>query len=64
MLEHEANADISIRLRDYNKLTERLSFMGEEYHIAIFRKKEIRKQLHSGEWWFVVSGYYCCLDGF
>lgn len=23
--------------------------------IAIFRKKEIRKQLHGGEWWFVIS---------
>jgi len=23
--------------------------------IAIFQKKEIRKQLHNGEWWFVIS---------
>lgn len=23
-------------------------------HIAIFRQKEIRKQLYHGEWWFVI----------
>ncbi len=23
--------------------------------IAIFRQKEIRKQLHGGEWWFVIN---------
>ena len=23
--------------------------------IAIFQKEEIRKQLHGGEWWFVIS---------
>lgn len=30
--------------------------MNDELHkIAIFQKKEIRKQLHNGEWWFVLS---------
>jgi len=30
--------------------------MGDELHkIAIFRNKEIRRQLHSGEWWFVIN---------
>lgn len=30
--------------------------MSEEIaKIAIFRKKEIRKQLHNGEWWFVIN---------
>lgn len=30
--------------------------MSEEISkIAIFRQKEIRKQLHSGEWWFVIN---------
>lgn len=30
--------------------------MNDELHkIAIFQKKEIRKQLYSGEWWFVIS---------
>ncbi len=27
----------------------------EMMKIAIFQKKEIRKQLHGGEWWFVIS---------
>ena len=27
----------------------------ETMKIAIFQKKEIRKQLHGGEWWFVIS---------
>ncbi len=29
--------------------------MGDIEKIAIFQKKEIRKQLHGGEWWFVIS---------
>lgn len=29
--------------------------MSEELKIAIFRKKEIRKQLHNGQWWFVIN---------
>ena len=30
--------------------------MSEDFSkIAIFRQKEIRKQLHSGEWWFVIN---------
>jgi len=30
--------------------------MPDDYmKIAIFQKKEIRKQLHNGEWWFVLS---------
>lgn len=30
--------------------------MGDELSkIAIFQKKEIRKRLHGGEWWFVIS---------
>lgn len=29
--------------------------MTEEMRIAIFKKKEIRKQLHNGEWWFVIN---------
>jgi len=27
----------------------------ENAKIALFQKKEIRKQLHGGEWWFVIS---------
>jgi DNA-damage-inducible protein D len=27
----------------------------ELYKIAIFQKKEVRKQLHNGEWWFVIN---------
>ena len=27
----------------------------EMMKIAIFQKKEIRKQLHGGEWWFVMA---------
>lgn len=30
--------------------------MSDDYmKIAIFQKKEVRKQLHNGEWWFVLS---------
>lgn len=30
--------------------------MSDEPHkIAIFQRKEIRKQLHNGEWWFVIN---------
>lgn len=29
--------------------------MSEELRIAIFQKKEIRKQLHDGGWWFVIA---------
>lgn len=30
--------------------------MSEDFSkIAIFRQKEIRKQMHSGEWWFVIN---------
>lgn len=30
--------------------------MGDEISkIAIFRQKEIRKQLYTGEWWFVIN---------
>jgi prophage antirepressor-like protein len=29
--------------------------MSEELKIAIFQKKEIRKQLHDGQWWFVIN---------
>jgi hypothetical protein len=29
--------------------------MGDIEKIAIFQKKEIRKQLHGGEWWFVIN---------
>ncbi|MCA9301672.1 hypothetical protein KC974_03920, partial [Candidatus Saccharibacteria bacterium] len=30
--------------------------MSDELHkIAIFQKKEVRKQLHNGEWWFVIN---------
>lgn len=30
--------------------------MPDELHkIAIFQRKEIRKQLHNGEWWFVIN---------
>jgi len=30
--------------------------MSDDLHkIAIFQKKEIRKQLHGGEWWFVIN---------
>ena len=30
--------------------------MNDELHkIAIFQHREIRKQLHNGEWWFVIN---------
>lgn len=29
--------------------------MGDIEKIAIFQKKEIRKQIHGGEWWFVIN---------
>ncbi|HSW77757.1 MAG TPA: hypothetical protein VLG36_03090 [Candidatus Chromulinivoraceae bacterium] len=29
--------------------------MSEELKLAIFQKKEIRKQLHDGQWWFVIN---------
>ncbi len=29
--------------------------------IAIFQKKEIRKQLHGGEWWFVINDVVAAL---
>lgn len=29
--------------------------------IAIFQKKEIRKQLHAGEWWFVINDMIAAL---
>jgi hypothetical protein len=29
--------------------------------IAIFQKKEVRKQLHNGEWWFVVNDVVAAL---
>lgn len=29
--------------------------MSDELRIAIFQRKEIRKQLHNGEWWFVMA---------
>lgn len=31
--------------------------------IAIFQKKEIRKQLHGGEWWFVINDIVVALTG-
>ncbi|HMQ95647.1 MAG TPA: Bro-N domain-containing protein [Candidatus Saccharibacteria bacterium] len=29
--------------------------MSEDQRLALFQKKEIRKQLHGGEWWFVIT---------
>jgi DNA-damage-inducible protein D len=29
--------------------------MSEELKIAIFQRKEIRKQLYNGEWWFSLN---------
>ena len=30
--------------------------MSDDLHkLAVFRKKEIRRQLHNGEWWFVIN---------
>lgn len=29
--------------------------MGDDTRIAVFKKKEIRKTLYNGEWWFVVE---------
>jgi hypothetical protein len=29
--------------------------MSDELKIALFQKREIRKQLHGGEWWFVIN---------
>ena len=33
----------------------------ETMKIAIFQKKEIRKQLHGGEWWFVITDVVAAL---
>ncbi len=33
----------------------------ELYKIAIFQRREIRKQLHGGEWWFVVNDVVAAL---
>ena len=33
----------------------------EMMKIAIFQKKEIRKQLHGGEWWFVITDVVAAL---
>lgn len=30
------------------------TLLGDDTRIAIFKKKEIRKALHNGEWWFSV----------
>lgn len=35
--------------------------MGDFEKIAIFQKKEIRKQLHGGEWWFVINDVIAAL---
>lgn len=37
--------------------------MSEEdlYKIAVFQRKEIRRQLHNGEWWFVISDVIAAL---
>jgi prophage antirepressor-like protein len=35
--------------------------MSEELKIAIFQKKEIRKQLHNGQWWFVINDVVAAL---
>lgn len=35
----------------------------DAHHIAIFRQKEIRKQLYHGEWWFVVVDVVEVLTG-
>lgn len=38
--------------------------MSDELHkIAIFQKKEVRKQLHNGEWWFVINDVIAVLTG-
>lgn len=36
--------------------------MSEELHkIAVFQRKEIRKQLHDGEWWFAINDVIAAL---
>ena len=48
-------------MRDANKLQKRTGYM--ESHIAVFRGKEIRKTIHSNEWWFSIVDVVEALTG-
>lgn len=37
--------------------------MTEHFHIALFQRQEIRRTLHEGQWWFVLTDVVAALTG-